>query len=263
MTICIGALCQGGKAVVFAADRMVTAGFLSLEFEHQEKKVEQVGDSCVVMSSGDALVAYELTDKLQKDHHGLRTVADIAQKLYDSLVELSLKRAEQVILVPRGLTWQAYRESGDKINPQLYMVLDHQLSEHSLETDFLVVGIDEHGGHVISLEFPGTVQHFDKIGFGAVGSGIPHATVSLCLDGQTRNRSLSETLYAVYVSKKKAESAPGVGQETDMGIITEQGVCFLKENHLESLKVIFAECSKNEADLSAVGKMCEEIHSQK
>jgi len=248
---------------VFAADRMVTAEFLALEFEHQEKKIEQVGENCVVMSSGDALVAYQLTDDLQKQHHGTKTVTEIANKLYEGLVSLSLKRAEQHILTPRGLNWQAYRESGDKLNPQLYMILDHQLSEYSLGTDFLIVGLDEHGGHVISLEFPGTVQHFDKIGFGAVGSGIPHATVSLCLDGQTQARGLAETVYAVYVSKRKAEFAPGVGKETDMGVITERGVCSLKQEHLEKLKGIYEKNSATRADLSELGGICEELAERK
>lgn len=49
MTICIGSLCDGGKSVVFAADRMVTAGYLSLEFEHPERKIEKIKDFCVVI----------------------------------------------------------------------------------------------------------------------------------------------------------------------------------------------------------------------
>lgn len=69
MTICIGALCtdnHDGAAVVFAADRMVTASYLSLEFEHQEKKIEAVNQNCVIMSSGDALVSFELIDAFAK-----------------------------------------------------------------------------------------------------------------------------------------------------------------------------------------------------
>src|SRR6185312_7631098 len=213
MTICIGALCtdnHDGPAVVFAADRMVTANYLALEFEHQEKKIEAVQNTCVIMSSGDALVAFELIDAFRKDGGGARTVAEIAERFYALLSNLSLRRAEQKILMPRGLSWDRYRSDGNNMNPQLYMLLDHELSEFHLETDFLVVGIDEHGGHVISLIFPGTVQHFDKIGFGAVGSGIPHATTALCLDGQTRKRKIAETVYGVYMAKRKAESAPGV-----------------------------------------------------
>jgi 20S proteasome alpha/beta subunit len=161
------------------------------------------------------------------------------------------------------LDWETYRDRPDRINPQLYMILDEYLTSFTLETDFLVVGIDEYGGHVLSVDFPGTIQYLDKIGFGAVGSGVPHATVSLCLDGQMRNRSLAETLYAVYVSKKKAEPAPGVGAETDMGVITSNGICFLEEAHMKALASIYADSSKRVIDLSSLGKVCEEINSKK
>jgi 20S proteasome alpha/beta subunit len=263
MTICIGSLCLDGQAVVFAADRMVTAHFLSLEFEHQEKKIEKVNETCVIMSSGDALVAFELIEAFRRDSGGARSVAEIATRFYDLLSQLSLRRAEQQVLMPRGLTWDRYRADGNSMNPQLYMLLDHQLSEFHLETDFLVVGIDERGGHVISLIFPGTVQHFDKIGFGAVGSGIPHATTSLCLDGQTRKRKIAETLYAVYVSKRKAESAPGVGKETDLGVITKQGICFLEPDQLKDLENLYNKQLKTDVDLASVEKVCEKICPQK
>lgn len=263
MTICIGSLCDSGNAVVFAADRMVTANFLSLEFEHQEKKIEPVSSHCVVMSSGDALVAFELVETFKREAPLTKSVREIADKCYNMLVALSLRRAEQEILKPRGLDWDTYRRDGNNINPQLYMLLDHQLSEFHLETDFLVVGIDDSGGHVISLVFPGTVQHFDKIGFGAVGSGIPHATTSLCLSGQTRKAKIAETLHAVYVSKKKTESAPGVGRETDMGVITNKGICFLEPADLKELETLYNKTSKVDVDLASVEHICEKICAQK
>ena len=242
---------------------MVTAGYLSLEFEHQEKKIEGIKDFCVVMSSGDALVALELVEELKRESTNAKTVAEIEGKLHKLLVSLSLKRAEQTYLIPRGLDWDFYRERADRINPQLYMILDDYLSKFSLETDFLVAGIDEYGGHVITVDFPGTIQYLDKIGFGAVGSGIPHATVSLCLDGQTRNRSLAESIHAVYVSKRKAESAPGVGSQTDMGIITHDGIRFLESKHLETLAKVYENSMKTQIDLSLIEKIREEISIKK
>lgn len=257
MTICIGSLCENRNAIVFAADRMLTAGFLALEFEHEERKIEEIGDSCVLMSSGNALISYELIEQLRKDVP--KTTGEIADRLYELQTALSLKRAEQLILTPRGLNWKSYREKGNDINPQLYMILDEELSKFSLKTDFLVLGIDDKGGHVISLEFPGIVQHFDKVGFGAIGSGIPHSTVSLCLDRQTQKQPLTETLYTVYVAKRKAEYAPGVGKDTDMGVITRSGIKFLTEKDLQTLDLLYNKERKKSVDLSDLGKISERI----
>jgi len=60
MTICISAICEGGKAVVVASDRMVTAGFLALEFEHPGGKIKEISKTCVGLTAGDALAQIEL-----------------------------------------------------------------------------------------------------------------------------------------------------------------------------------------------------------
>ena len=60
MTICIAALCNNGQGVVVASDRMITAEFLALEFEHPDAKIEVLANSCVGLSAGDALASTEL-----------------------------------------------------------------------------------------------------------------------------------------------------------------------------------------------------------
>ena len=42
--------------------------------------------------------------------------------------------------------------------------------------------------------------------------------------GHIGSRSIEETLFAVYVAKRRAEVAPGVGTETDLEIITSSGI---------------------------------------
>ena len=60
MTICIGALCDNGKAAVVAMDRMLTAEVLSIEFEHPGNKLTRITDNCVALTAGNALGYVEL-----------------------------------------------------------------------------------------------------------------------------------------------------------------------------------------------------------
>jgi hypothetical protein len=61
MTVCIGAVCQGGQSIVVAADRMFTFNApVSLEFETGEKKIDTISTSCVVLSVGVAPPAKEI-----------------------------------------------------------------------------------------------------------------------------------------------------------------------------------------------------------
>jgi hypothetical protein len=61
MTICIAAVCDGGKSIVVAADRMFTAPApTSMEFETSEKKIEPLATGCVAMSAGNSAYATEI-----------------------------------------------------------------------------------------------------------------------------------------------------------------------------------------------------------
>ncbi len=61
MTVCIAAVCNGGKAIVVAADRMFTAGPpVNLEFETAEKKIEALSPSCVALLSGNSAFGTEI-----------------------------------------------------------------------------------------------------------------------------------------------------------------------------------------------------------
>lgn len=60
MTVCIAAICGGGTAIVVAADRMITASYPPVEFEHDVPKLEGLGSSCVALTAGDALAHIDL-----------------------------------------------------------------------------------------------------------------------------------------------------------------------------------------------------------
>ena len=73
MTVCIAAVCDLGKAIVVAADRMFTNPGLSLEFETDEKKTDEMGASCVALSAGNSVFATEILDHARQELAGNRT----------------------------------------------------------------------------------------------------------------------------------------------------------------------------------------------
>ena len=60
MTICIAVACADRKAVVTASDRMLSAPFLTLEFDRPNAKTDRLSTTCVGLTAGDALVASDL-----------------------------------------------------------------------------------------------------------------------------------------------------------------------------------------------------------
>ena len=82
----------------------------------------------------------------------------------------------------------------------------------------------------------GAFNDFGQLGYIAIGSGGLHAVQSMIGFSHTSSHTLSQTVFAVYVSKRRAEVAPGVGKDTDLAIITNSGIAHLTVEQLNSLE---------------------------
>lgn len=232
MTICIAALSDEGATCVVAADRQITAGGTALEFEHHERKIDSISDSCFALSSGNALVATEVVERTKQAVAavGNATVHQTSECMRDVYMAVHLERVEQVILVPRGWRWPEYKQFGHSQIPlQSYLAIDQLIFNFALQTEFIVAGVDAAGGHIGWVHYHGMagggwLEFYDKIGFQAIGSGASHASILLSLAGQHKDLPLAESLFNVYVAKKNAEVAPGVGDATDLGVVTGKGL---------------------------------------
>jgi len=83
------------------------------------------------------------------------------------------------------------------------------------DTGIIIAGIDEIGAHLYS-GVDGKLACEDAVGFAAIGAGYWHAQSQFMFARYARNASAAKALYLVYAAKKRAETAPGVGSETDM-----------------------------------------------
>ncbi len=82
MTVCIAAICEDGKKIVVAADRMFTAGApVNLEFETEEQKIESLAPSCVAMMSGNSGYGTEVLIEIRQRLAGSQTpaIADVTK----------------------------------------------------------------------------------------------------------------------------------------------------------------------------------------
>src|SRR5271170_5535103 len=229
MTICIAAICENGKHIVAAADRMVTIPPpLNLEFEPPLSKIEKVHSGCVALASGALPFADDIIS-------GVRTaLAAQAPKIRDICEHFRIayvnfrdqKFEEQVVSAQLGTDFKLFRARGGvlpaylQVQPNTYQTIVIQSQQFNLNTDLLIAGIDDSGPFMGVVTHPGTFYSTNKLGYATIGSGATHASVSLNLGGQTSKLSLEETLFSVYGAKRAAEVAPGVGCETDMVIIS-------------------------------------------
>jgi hypothetical protein len=245
MTICMAALCvadDGSPLAVVAADRMVTLGGF-IEFEHAKRKMVHPSPYAIALIAGDSLEGTRLAAVVADQFEGTSPrTHDIAQALAAQYAATRQQRMEQALLTPRALNLAAFYQAHNSLNPQVTMMLDQQMLQYNLGVELILAGVDLDGAHLFAIHNPGGLYaQNDVIGYVAIGSGAIHALQSMIGFGHHADVGLKETVFRTYVSKRRSEVAPGVGNETDLGIVSRDGVAWLSDEQLATLAGIYQE----------------------
>lgn len=240
MTICIAALCEKGKTLVVASDRMVSGG--DVEFEQDTQKIDQLAGHCVALTAGSALEHVDLLRSCSmtvQDRTAPR-IYDIAEVVKKSFVELRQKRAEEQFFHPIGLDIQTFLQTQTRLSPDIVLRLTKTLEVAELDLEMIVAGVDYSGGHIYLINDPGYAQCIDAIGFCCIGSGEHHATMTFIRSAYSIQTPLHQAIYLTYQAKRDAEVAPGVGENfTDLAYIKDDRINFINDSMLKELAKIY------------------------
>lgn len=246
MTVCISAICENSKSIVVAADRMVTFGPpISLQTDLQsERKITHLTGTVAVLYSGTVADGEEVISKVKQQSFPPKVpVNQIAESVKSAFIELKRRRQEETILRPfLGIDFPTFQGLlANSAASQVIQQIVGLLSQHNLQLDILIAGLDDTGAHLYVATHPGTLLSLGTMGYAAIGSGGLHASIGLSLRKQSKTLSLAQTLYNVFEAKKAAEVAPGVGKETDMDIICNGKIISIKESSLKLLEKLIKE----------------------
>lgn len=246
MTVCIGAICNGGKSVVVAADRMMTYGApMNLQVEGAVRKIIPLSDKAVLLFSGTVPDGEEVANKTKAKMQGAQQIdiAAIATHAAVSYQELKRKRIEDTILRPLlGFDFAGFQGLvAQSASSQVLQQILGMIMQHNLQLDVMIAGADAAGAHLFVVTHPGIALPMDTVGSSAIGSGGMHAAIRLSLGNQAKAVNFAETVANVYDAKIAAEGAPGVGKFTDMAVVNTKGVTFVKPELFDVLASIHKE----------------------
>lgn len=249
MTVCIGAICDNGKTIVIASDRMWTQQYLSVEFEHAGSKITDIGDCCVLTTAGSVVAPTKLientkNDVTKKKIYDISEIANIAKTHFT--IERNI-RIEDKYFKPRGLTIKEFYKDGvqHKMSEGIIGLLDSKIETFDFQLNILIAGIDDTGGHLYVVFPPGRVESYDRIGYVGIGSGTPHVESTFIINGYKKSWDIKTAVYATYEAKKLAEKAPGVGKKTDIVTLSNEKVPKpIAETLFKELDSIFIEKTK-------------------
>jgi hypothetical protein len=234
MTVCIAARCahhNGGGVIFGACDRMMTAGDIKFEASTSNKLV-MLTPSLVVMTAGDMALQDEIMRevynvvkaRVERDPTNWWRIKDVAELYVQIYLHAKSKRASNAILAPLGLTQESFLARQNELSENFVTQINSELINYQVQTvETIITGIDTDGGPHIYMVEDGFISCRDSIGFAAIGSGSRHAESQFMLQRHAWNSPVTDTLLLAYIAKKRAETAPGVGHETDMFMIPHLG----------------------------------------
>ena len=239
MTICIAALCEKGEKIIIAADRMVTVGQI-IEFEHDVPKFVNLAENCVIMTAGSTTLQNDIIKEAVSKIKGLKkpTFKQITDEIKNSYTTIRIKRAEETILKPKNMNFQSFYQNQRALLPEIVFQMTDAINRTNLGVEYILCGFDEDGGHIHYIVDPGTSECWDTVGFCAIGTGNVNAVSAFTAHNYAPNYSLEKALYLVYLAKKEAQRAPGVGDDTDIAIITKESIKYLNSEEKKELELI-------------------------
>lgn len=234
MTVCIAALCQWWEdtgvihaGVVLASDRMITSREVR-EYQPPQTKVFDLTPSIKVLVSGDALALLEICRKTKSEvaRLGLATVGSMAEVFRQQFVIYRTAHNEHRVLGQFGMDMNTFlreqRGMAPAIVQQIYDDLTHW-RQSDLNATAIIAGADAMtGAHIYRVSDPGTIQCFDAMGFVAIGMGAEHAESEFIDEEYVSSRPWGQALVLAYAAKRRAQSAPGVGDVTDLYYVDER-----------------------------------------
>jgi 20S proteasome alpha/beta subunit len=261
MTVCIAAVCgathDDGPFVITAADRMITIG--DLEYEPNQTKTIYLATQTVALVAGDmqlhAAVAPRVNARIKdytSDHGGTITVSAIAEFYAEEFGYHRRVMAEREILVPRGLSFDRFLSRQATMSQHQVSEIDNRLASYCIESSAIIAGIDETGGHIWVVENPGIANCYDTPYFACIGSGASLAEAQFMVKGFDKTWSLPQSIWLAYEAKARAESAGGVGHQSDLIIIARGGKRVpLGDTDKDMLWKLFQNVSEKERELAA------------
>jgi len=236
MTVCVAAICDGGKAVIVAADRSVAYGSQSFHPNGPDCKISPIA-SRTVIAVADSPPGADLFSQLFQEQLLGEEPSQIAEHVRGAMQKRLKDEVEINVLAMRGNKWKNYDEFWN--DPSHPHELRGEVAAYTLDTRVIIAGVGNAGARLYRIDRKAFKKPVDEPGFAAIGAGEELAMHNLFARSLAiKNMGIGEAAYYVYEAKKMAERHRGVGDATDMVIIRDSIVTVTIEQ-MEELNSVY------------------------
>jgi hypothetical protein len=249
MTVCIGAICDGGRAAVLAADRRITIDAPFIEFDGDASKITVLSPSASVAAfaaSGRPHEANRILDPLLGSSDSL-LIEELAERVRRSRERFRNLQIENTITRRiLGISLKQFRQRAATETSTGFAEILKAMSQFKMNLQLLVAGVDAKGAHIFTVDDVQAIAvSNDHAGFTAIGSGGDQAYFALAHGDYGKSLPLADAMLRVYDAKRAAELVRGVGPRTDMVVMSPgRPARFVSEEAIDSLRMIYDETRK-------------------
>ena len=228
MTVCVATVCNGGTALVLAADKMVSLGYVEAELDNT--KMQSIHPQWFMMMAGnDIAPLFEIADLSRAElspieEISLEQIMAVVQRNYELT---RIRRAEAFHLKPIGWIIERFTREGAAALPN-FLELQSKLQDYELSIQMLVAGFDRKLGppakiFTIDSSDKGIPRRHDIPGFAAIGSGAIAAEYMMHFKDVSPKLPVRAAVYYTLEAKYFGEFATGVGPRTDLVVLQFDG----------------------------------------
>jgi len=223
VTVCITAIsakptfgASQGPYIVMISDTMISGPTLSADMV--TVKAEPFHADWIAMMAGEDITqCVPIIDKAGEYFQGRKNTLAVARSVFKRAFQRhAIEMREDAVLSTYGMKMEDFLKSGKrKFTEKQFNSLYERMNTVTPGCEFLVTGFDEmKRPHIFHVSSSGIDNVYDKVGFGAIGSGQWAAETILYALGQNTDRNIYDTIYNVCAAKFMAERASGVGRES-------------------------------------------------
>jgi len=220
---------------------MLTVLLPNIEFEADFAKATLITNNCIAATAGSAIAHTPIFREVHAQivREGTNDIEKIVDYVRTAYAKVRNLKMEEEVLFPFGLTLQQYLQQQQALHPQLVNILVQNMSKYNYQLWILIAGVDDKGAHIYRVENPGKTLNYDTIGYHAIGSGELHSISTFIGSGYGSKTTLQKALAITFEAKKRSEKATGVGQQTDMYVLTKDTVIHLPEEAVKELDAMY------------------------
>jgi hypothetical protein len=230
MTVCIAAIAESGKSIISVTDQMLGAGVMTADLPMMLKGKRIAQNWTASFAGNDVSVVPPIMRKVEERLDG-DDASEVGRVFASVYQEERARVAEETILSPLGLDMKSFLDLLITENSPELADLQRRIQMLDFDPVFLVAGFDEKGfPHILTVESPGTVRHYDSVGFWSIGSGAEAALSSLFYRRYHVYQSWQKALYMIAEAKFMSESSANVGKSSLFNVMNRDGTWALLLN---------------------------------